>query len=46
MANTQKYPLLNRWRDENEISKDIRFIGFGFLMTFLVKYWFSAVGIF
>lgn len=24
----QKYPLLNRWRNENDITEDIRFVGF------------------
>lgn len=28
MSNMQKYPLLNRWREENEVSDDIKFVGF------------------
>ena len=28
MSITRKYPLLNRWREENNISDDIRFVGF------------------
>lgn len=28
MSYVQKYPLLNRWKEENEISNEIKFIGF------------------